>query len=330
MLRIRVTCPPESTGAVVDELTGHDGVADVVSLPGAGVHPRGDVVEADVAREATDDILDQLEKLRLGTSATVTLSHLDTALGQPFDEANANAPGSGQDAVVWDQLAQETGGGSVASASFLIFLVIATLIAAVGLLTNSQVLIVGAMILGPEFTALAGIAVGLVRHRWQDCVDPARAVVIGFLLAIAATAGAVELADLLGLVPEAYLRGQRPLTSFVSTPNVFSIVVALLAGVAGTVSLTAEKSTTLVGVFVSVTTVPAAAEIGGALVTGQTGRASGAAIQLAANLVSILVAAVITLRLQRGIWHRVAADPKRRRAAGRRRRAVRNRRHAGW
>ena len=56
-----------------------------------------------------------------------------------------------------------------------------------------------------------------------------------------------------------------PLTGFIWQPDRWSFVVALLAGVAGTLSLTAGRSNALVGVFISVTTVPAAGNLALAL-----------------------------------------------------------------
>ena len=97
------------------------------------------------------------------------------------------------------------------------------------------------------------------------------------------------------------------LTSFVAAPDVFSVIVALLAGVAGTLSLTGDKSGPLVGVFISVTTVPAAANIAAGIATGQLHTVAGAAAQLALNLVCILIAAVLTLQVQRMLWSRTSA-----------------------
>ena len=330
MFRIRVICPPERTAAVTDTLTGSDGVTDLIRFPGAAREPAGDVVEADIAREATDGVLGGLRHLDLGADHSISLIDLDVILGPSAERARAAAPGSGQDAVVWDELAAATGEDSALSASFLLFLTVATMIAAVGLITGSQVLIVGAMILGPDFGPLAGIAVGLVRQRWRDCLDPLRALGVGFPLAMLVTAGFVWALDGAGQIPDGYRSGQRPEVAFVYQPGWFSVIVALLAGVAGTVSLTASKSSTLVGVFVSVTTVPAAAEIGGGLVTGQVGRAGSALGQLAINVGCILMAAVLTLSVQRLVWSRIARDPDRRRARAHRRVQRRIRSRPRW
>jgi uncharacterized membrane protein len=82
------------------------------------------------------------------------------------------------------------------------------------------------------------------------------------------------------------------------------VIVALLAGVAGMLSLTTTKSSVLVGVLISVTTVPAAANVGVAAAVGRWDECLGAATQLAVNLVSLLLAGVATLTIQRQVWHR--------------------------
>jgi len=55
-------------------------------------------------------------------------------------------------------------------------------------------------------------------------------------------------------------------------------------------------------VFISVTTVPAAADIAAGTATGQFGTAAGAAAQLGINVLCIVVAAVLTLQVQHRLW----------------------------
>ena len=66
----------------------------------------------------------------------------------------------------------------------------------------------------------------------------------------------------------------HPLTGFISNPDFFSFFVAFVAGVAGILSLTSAKSGALIGVLISVTTIPAAANIGVAAAYGDWGRRS--------------------------------------------------------
>ena len=307
MINARIVCPAELSPRVVALLRDEPGATNVVLLPGACLEPVGDLVEAELARECADGVLRELRRVGVHGAGSVVVTAVDTAFGDLVERAEREAPGEGDDAVVWDQLSAATAGSAVLSASFLAFMVLATLIAAVGLLTDSQVLIVGAMVLGPEFGPLAGLAVSLVRRRWAQARGPLLALAAGFGLAVLATAAGVALLDAAGLVPQAFLDGRRPLTSFVAAPDVFSVVVALLAGAAGTLSLTSAKSSPLVGVFISVTTIPAAADLAAGVVTGQLGTAGGAAVQLVVNLTCIVLAAVLTLLVQRWAWRVVRA-----------------------
>ena len=75
--------------------------------------------------------------------------------------------------------------------------------------------------------------------------------------------------------------------------------MAFVAGVVGMLSLTNAKSGALIGVLISVTTIPAASNIGVAAAYGDWGEAGGAAGQLAINLSSIVLAGVLTLLVQR-------------------------------
>jgi uncharacterized hydrophobic protein (TIGR00271 family) len=305
MLHVRIVCPPDRTDAVLRLLGQVRGATNLMRLPGAVLDHDADLVEIDVAREAVDGLLTSLRPMCLEHGGSISLETIDTALGESMDQAEREAPGDGGDAVIWDELAQTTKEQSVLSSGYLLFLVIATFIAAVGLLTDSQVLIVGAMVLGPEFGPLAGLALAAVNRDGRAARLALRALLVGFPLAIVLTGLLVAALAALGEVPQQYLDGRQQLTAFVSSPNVFSVLVALLAGIAGTVSLTAEKSSTLVGVFISVTTVPAAAGIAAGVVTGQGQHALGAAVQLLVNLVCIVLASVLTLLVQRSAWRRV-------------------------
>jgi uncharacterized hydrophobic protein (TIGR00271 family) len=90
----------------------------------------------------------------------------------------------------------------------------------------------------------------------------------------------------------------------VYAPDAFSFVVAVLAGVAGTLSLTSAKSGALVGVAISVTTVPAAANAAIALAYGDTSQTIGSTNQLLLNLLGIVMAGTLTLLLQKWLWRK--------------------------
>jgi hypothetical protein len=105
-----------------------------------------------------------------------------------------------------------------------------------------------------------------------------------------------------GQTPTAYQAGVRPVSDFINSPNLFSIVVAVLAGVVGVVSLTEARVNALIGVFISVTTVPAAADIGLSAAYGSWSLVRGSTVQLLVNVILLIAVGAAGLSLQRYIW----------------------------
>jgi uncharacterized hydrophobic protein (TIGR00271 family) len=97
------------------------------------------------------------------------------------------------------------------------------------------------------------------------------------------------------------LRGEHEV-DFVFDVGPWSLIVALLAGAAGMLSMTSAKSAALVGVFISVTTVPAAGYASIAAILGEWSRAVESLAQLVINLVGIVFAAAVVLLLRRATW----------------------------
>ncbi|MGZ4606401.1 MAG: DUF389 domain-containing protein [Blastococcus sp.] len=305
LLQLRVTVPPDRTDRVRELFESDPGTAHLSVLPGVSVAPRGDLVLADVARESADALIAALRELRVDVDGGIAITSVDTAVSRAARAAEEQAPGDASDAVVWEQVIRSTDADSALSVSYVAFMTIATLLAGIAIINDSAILTVGAMVLGPEFATLAALAVAVVRRRPAGARRAATTLVVGFLIGIAVTAAATLVGRLLGWFGPELLDQPRPQTAFITSPDRWSLVVAVLAGIAGVLSLTASKTGALVGVFISVTTVPAAGAIGVALALGRAEDVSRGAIQLGVNLGAILVAAVVTLTAQRAVWRRV-------------------------
>jgi uncharacterized hydrophobic protein (TIGR00271 family) len=219
--------------------------------------------------------------------------------------------------VVWQELLARTGQEARLTVTFTVMLTIACVLGAVGVVTDSTVTVVGAMVLGPEFGPLAALAVAAVRRRPALACEAAAALVVGFSVALLVTTAGAALGRAVGAISPSALRDLDQ-TAFVYHVGPVNLLVALLAGVAGMVALLAGAGTgVLVGVFISVTTVPAAGFAAVAVVLGAWPQALGSLLQLALNVVGIVVAGIAVLFL---------ADHRARAAAARRRA---QQRHAG-
>ena len=297
MLHLRVVCPASYEDDVLGLLTDRVGVVAVASGQDSS---HGLVVHADLARESADGVLADLHRAGIGECGLIALDPIDAAFGALVDKAEKDAPGEGVDAVIWDELTERIGEDSTLSWTFAAFMVLATLLAAIGVVTDSQVTIVGAMVVGPEFGPLAGLAIGLVRRRVTIARASALALLVGFAAAIVIVALLSALGRAVGLIDLGNLTN-RTETDFIYHPGWFSLITAIVAGTAGMLSLSSAKSAALVGVFISVTTIPAAGNAAVAGVLGDWHETWLSLAQLGINLVGITVAGVVTLLVRAGL-----------------------------
>jgi uncharacterized hydrophobic protein (TIGR00271 family) len=291
VLQLRVTCPPDITDGVVARLRDETGIGTLSVERGIGVVPEGDVVVCEVARERANVVLEQLRALGVERRGAISVLQLDAA-SRAGHIAEEKAPGHEADALPWVLIEEAAHDDAELSITFLVLMALASIIATVGIAIDSAVLIIGAMIVGPEYGPLVAIAVGLRRRLplWRAAV--------GVLLAgIAAAVIAATLASLVAEVfgDPAFAPSSRFFTSFVTEPNAYSAVVAFVAGVAGTIALARAQATAVAGVLVSVTTIPAAAAMGVDIANSNWSDFGGASLQLAINLVALVVAGIVTL-----------------------------------
>ena len=307
MLHLRISVPTASTEAVLEVLTQEQGVSGLAVLRGASLKPVGDLVLADLAREAGNDVIDRLRALEVHRVGTVHVEPVRTWLSRDGWEAERRVPGSSADSVVWADVTQQAYDDSELNWTFLSFMSLATLIAAIAIVLDSQVLVIGAMVLGPEFGAVAGLGVALVRRRLSLLVRSARALAAGFGLAIVIATALSLVARGLGWVTLQDVTGPRPGTGFIYAPDKWSFIVAVIAAAAGVLSVTSSRVGGLSGVFISVTTVPAAGNIALGLAFEAWGEAWGSTQQLLLNLAGMAVAGWLTLALQQAVWARMSA-----------------------
>ncbi|QYC38517.1 hypothetical protein Nocox_04450 [Nonomuraea coxensis DSM 45129] len=302
MLHLRLISPAARTDEVMAVLEDCPGVTNVVVLAGAGRVPRGDVILCDAARESANEVIGRLGWLK--DEGSIAAERVDLSLSKVADDAVEEAPGDPDDAVIWEELAQRVSADSRVTWAYLTFFVIATMLSGIGVLQNSPILMVGAMVLGPEFGAIAAICFGLLNRHGHLIVTSLRTLVTGFLVGIVVTFACALAAYLLGWIDDGNLRSNAEV-QFIVKPDRWSLIVALLAGAAGVLSITAGKSSALIGVFISVTTVPAAGYAAVALALADWKEVAGSVSQLAVNILGMVIAGTVTLQIQRRFWPQV-------------------------
>jgi uncharacterized hydrophobic protein (TIGR00271 family) len=312
MIHLRVVSPPDLTDTVVQLLRAEPAVMNVTVLLCVRGDPEGDAVQFDALEATTDDVVGRLRGLGVEQRGAIVLQGIDALLSAHADEVSSRRTRFQQFTPVWTEVEARIKLGGSYPPSWFGLLVIAGLIGAVGILTNSEILIVGAMVVGPEYGAILSLAFAVTRSDYARVRQAAAALVVGFGLAVVGALLLSLVVRAVGGEPHVYALGIRPVSSLIDTPNWYSFTVALLAGMVGVISVTESRSSTLIGVFISVTTIPAASDIGVSLAFGSASEAWGSTLQLLLNVTVLAAVAVVGLPVQRAVWRRATRRRTRR------------------
>jgi len=177
------------------------------------------------------------------------------------------------------------------SFDFAALMGLATLIAGMGLLTNSGAVVIGAMLVAPLMMPLIGSGLALVQGNWPLCQRAIGAVLRGFLLALVLGFG-------MGLVARFLELGVTDQIKMRGSPNVLDLGIAFISGVAASYCIARPKlSGALAGVAIAAALVPPVATVGICYALGATSIAKGAALLFGTNVVAVVLGAGINFFL---------------------------------
>ncbi|MCB0864553.1 MAG: DUF389 domain-containing protein [Solirubrobacterales bacterium] len=301
MVHLRIVAPRSNCSHVLELLEDTETVVNVAYFKDAVMKPPGDMIFCDVATRDVSLLVADLRELNVDREGSISIEEIDAEIGMGSTDLHRRRRDDigAADPVVWENVARRTSESVELSHSFLIFMALAMQIAAVGIYFNQPILIVGAMVVGPDFGPIAGVCVALVQRDIRLARRSMRALLVGIAVGVVLCFFTTLLLQWAGALPKDINFDLHTLTRFISNPDFFSVYVAVAAGVIGVLSLTTAKSSVLVGVLISVTTIPAAANIGVAAAYHDWSTAWGATAQLLVNLTSIFIAGFTTLYIQR-------------------------------
>jgi uncharacterized hydrophobic protein (TIGR00271 family) len=276
--------------ARVAELLEHFEGASRVRLV-AAVREGYSVVSAAVAPRSVDNLLAQLRGLGVPDS-DVTLMRVDIV--------GRAATGQVETSLVWEDVLGMAWLYSRPIARYLAFMAVAGVIAAYGVIDRNGILIVGAMAVSPDLLPIVAVAVGVVGRHAGLAGRGLATLAVGLGAAAAAGAVCTFAQDRFDLIPADFNLKQVGVLGSLTAVNDETIVVALVAGVAGMLALE-TRAASGVGVAISVTTIPAAAYLGVAAGLGELDKAGGALGVLGMNVAMLVVGASVTLALQRSL-----------------------------
>ena len=201
MLHLRIITPPELTASVLQELVGDPGVTHITTERGAATEPPGDLVSCDVVRASVNPLVRRLRAAGVADRGGITMTELEAVISTAADRAQAQILTPEIDTIVWEEVSARTSDDSTFSVSFGVLMVLAGIIAAIAVLTNNPVLVVGAMIVSPDYGPMAALSVAVVNRAFGPAWQSLRALALGFPMATVAALGYTLAARGLGRIP---------------------------------------------------------------------------------------------------------------------------------
>ncbi len=294
MLRLRSSVGAEHAGHFGDLLRELEGVRRVVEQPDLAAAD-ATVFVADVDAAAADELVEAVAALGIHPDDYV-LAKVDVVA--PLRRHRAGDI----EGFAWIEVLGQARLNSRPLARYLALITVAAVIAALGVITSSSILIVGAMAVSPDLLPICATCVGIVARRRRLAQRSFVTLTLGLALVVAVVAALSAALEGAGLLPDGFTVTDSSLETLAQT-DYSTVLIALAAGVAAMLSFE-TRAAAAVGVAISVTTMPASAYLGVAIGTGSTGDGLGALVVLAINVSLLICSGTLTLLLQRRMPNR--------------------------
>ncbi len=292
MLRLRLAVEDHRADAVTEALERTGGVHRIVALnperAGSGV-----VLAADVRPAVADQVMDLIRDWEVSEN-----DYLLTRQEVIAPEPHGHGRFRGQEGFAWVEVMGEARIHSRPLGRYFALMSVAAVVAALGVITDNTILIVGAMAISPDLLPICAACVGIVGRRPGLTTRAAATLLLGLLLIAVIGCTLAAFLDATDVIDGQLHLGAGGLRTLGRT-DYSTVLIALAAGVAAMLSFE-TRAAAAVGVAISVTTIPASALLGVALGLGDFDQAGGAAVVLAVNVTLLIVSGSLTLASQ--IW----------------------------
>jgi len=298
VLRLRLAVEEHRADIVTEALEGTGGVYRIVALSpertGTSV-----VLAADVMPSVADQVVQLIRDWEV-EDADYLLTRQDVVAPNPPHGRLARG-----EEFAWIEVMGEARTHSRPLGRYLALMAVAAVLAAIGVITDNPILIVGAMAVSPDLLPICAACVGFVARRRPLVRRALVTLLLGIALTWAVAAGVAWGLQATGILTGDFQVHDSALHGLAKI-DYSTVLVALAAGVAAMLSFE-TRAASAVGVAISVTTIPASALFGVSLGLGEVGVSWGAAGVLAVNVALLLLSGTLTLAVQRWLTSRAAS-----------------------
>ena len=173
--------------------------------------------------------------------------------------------------------------------NFVMLVILSSVVAAIGLITDNVAVVIGAMVIAPLLGPNLALSLGTALGDLSLIQKSVKTLIVGLLLAVIIPASLSLFWSFDASNHELTLR---------TVVGIDSVALALASGAAAALSLTTGLSSVLVGVMVAVALLPPAAALGLMLGSGNISLATGSGLLLFVNVVCINLASKIVFDIK--------------------------------
>jgi uncharacterized hydrophobic protein (TIGR00341 family) len=292
---IQVTIPAGKRDAVLDALA--DEGADYVLSDETSGRQYTAIAYVPVPQTAVEPILERLREVGIEEDGYTVVLDASTVVSRDFDalqERYAEDDDS-DERIAREELIAAARDLAPPFSTYVILTVVSAVIATAGLLLDSPAVVVGSMVIAPLVGPAMAAGIGSVLDEGPLFRRGVKLQVLGLGLSVASAAVFAAGVRYIQLIPPIADVTTIPQVRERIAPDFLSLAVALGAGVAGVISLSSGVSTALVGVMIAVALIPPAATVGIGIAWGQPMTTLGATVLTLVNVLSINLAALVTL-----------------------------------
>jgi uncharacterized hydrophobic protein (TIGR00271 family) len=297
VLRLRLAIEEDRADRVTEALEGTGGVHRIVALT---PERAGTVVvlAADVMPSVADRVMQLIRDWEV-EDADYLLTR------QEVVAPSLHGPLAKGPEFAWIEVMGEARTHSRPLGRYLTLMAVAGVLAALGVITDNPILIVGAMAVSPDLLPICAACVGIVAGRIPLARRALVTLLLGILITWGVAAGLGWGLQVVGILTGDFQVHDSALHGLADI-DYSTILVAGAAGIAAMLSFE-TRAAAAVGVAISVTTIPASALFGVSLGLGEVGVSWGAAGVLGVNICVLLLSGTATLAVQRWLAARAGA-----------------------
>lgn len=207
----------------------------------------------------------------------------------PEDKELKSRRASRQKLALREEIYQDVTTDAKLDRDFVVFVVLSTIVAAIGLHSNSVAGVIGAMVIAPLLGPILGFSLGAALGDRDLLFGAVKTLGVGVLIALACSI-------LISFVIPVDFTSRELISR--AEVRLDGMALAIAAGSAAALSLTRGANATLVGVMVAAALLPPGAAVGLFLGTGEWALASRAGLLLALNVASLVLSALVVFRLR--------------------------------